>query len=138
VNETDIRGIALGMSLISQTSPQMCTVEDVKLYGNAIVLRVEPYQSLLAMHKKMNHKLQEVTNNQYQFQVKGRFDPHLTIGRIRNLTSLNALHKHQIVNLVTENFRGTPFLIQQAALLRRIPKDSTPDYQSIQMYSLRG
>ena len=137
VQVADLRTIAVGMSNVSQASPFMANIEEIKLYGTAIVLRLEPYQQLLTIHKKMNLKLMEVTQSQYQFQVKGRFDPHLTIGRLRNINALNPLHKHQFLNMITEQFKGYSFLIQQAALLRRASEHSTPAYQSIQLYPLR-
>lgn len=138
VEEVDFRKIALGMTAISQSPPLMANVEEVRVYGNAIVLRIEPYQQLLNIHKKMNVKLIEISNHQYHFQVKARFDPHLTIGRIRNVYALNPLHKQQFINLVEEQFRMNAFLIQQAALMRRMPENTTPAYQVIQLYSLRG
>lgn len=138
VHQTDLRNIASGMSSISQTGPLMANVEEIKLYGNAIVLRLEPYQQFLAIHKKMNLKLMEITQSQYQFQVKGRFDPHLTIGRLRNVNALNPLHKHQFLTMLEEQFRGYSFLIQQAALLHRTSEHSISAYQSIQLYPLHG
>lgn len=138
VNEADLRLIALGMSSVSQTAPFMANAEEIRVYGNAVVLRIEPYHQLLSIHKKMNHKLQEATQNQYQFQVKGRFDPHITIGRLRNLNALNPLHKHQFINLIGEQFKATSFLIQQAALMRHLPDNAVPAYQTIQLYPLRG
>ncbi len=137
VNESDIRAIALGMSTVSQNSALMGTAEVVKLYGNAIVLKIEPYQMLAAIHKKMNQKLLEVTNQQYHFEAKHRFDPHLTIGRIQNVQALNPLHKQQLLSLIETQFRGYSFLIQQAALMRRLPEKATSPYQSIQLYNLR-
>jgi 2'-5' RNA ligase len=137
VDDTDVRAVTLGMVAVSQTSPFMCNVEEIRVYGNAVVLRLEPYQQLLTIHKKMNQKLMEVSEGRYQFSVKGRFDPHLTVGRIRNLRALNPLHKHQFMSLIEEQFRSTSFLIQQAALLRRMPESATPAYQNIQLYTLR-
>jgi len=140
ININDIRTVSVGMASISQFSPFMTNVEEVRLYGNAIVLRVEPYQHLLSIHKKMNHKLMEITNNLYQFHVKGRFDPHLTIGRLRNVQLLNPLHRQQFLQLVQEQFRGYSFLIQQATLLRRFREgdhEGGSSYETIHLYSLR-
>jgi 2'-5' RNA ligase len=137
VNESDIRAIALGMSIISQSSALMASGEQVKLYGNAIVLKIEPYQVLSTLNKKMNQKLIEITNQQYHFEAKHRFDPHLTIGRIQNLQALSALHKEQLISLIETQFTGYSFLIQQAALMRRLPEKATSPYQSIQLYNLR-
>jgi 2'-5' RNA ligase len=138
VDEAAFRTIANGLLPVTQSRPFMANVEEIRLYGNAIVLRVEPYQQLLNIHKKMNEKLEEVSNKLYQFESKKRFDPHLTVGRIKNLAALNPLHKHQLMTLVQEQFRGYSFLIQQAALLRRLPENATPAYQSIQLYTLQG
>lgn len=138
VKEEDLRGIAIGMAGIAQFSRFMANGEDIKLYGNAIVLRVEPYQTFYKIHKKLNQKLMELSQNQYQFQVRNRFDAHLTIGRLRNLSVLNPLHKQQFLNLIQEQFRSVAFLIQQAALLCRSSETTTPAYQSIQLYSLKG
>lgn len=138
VPENDVRKIALEMSGIAQNAPFMANVEDIKIYGNAIVLRCEPYHRFLAIHKKMNQKLQESTNNRYQFDSKKRYDAHLTIGRIRNVKVLNPLHMQQLLSLVQEQFRGCTFLIQQAALMRRVRENAIPAYQTIQLYRLTG
>ncbi len=137
VKENDIRNVALAMSTISSMSPFMANVEEVRGYGNAIVLKIEPYQQLLSIHKKMNQKLIEATQNQYQFDNKNRFSPHITIGRVQNLAALNQTHKHQLLNLIQEQFSGYSFLIQQAALMRRLPEKAAPNYQSIQLYTFR-
>ncbi|MBS0287467.1 MAG: 2'-5' RNA ligase family protein [Proteobacteria bacterium] len=137
VIETDIRSIALAMSTISQQSPFMANVEAVHGYGNAIVLKIEPYQQLLNIHKKMHQKLVEATEDKYHFDTKHRFSPHITIGRVQNLAALNQAHKQQLLSLIQEQFSGYSFLIQQAALLRRLPEKATPSYQNIQLYNLR-
>ncbi len=138
VEESDIRPIALGMTLVSQTAPFMANGEEIKLYGNAIVVRVEPYQQFLSMHKKMQKKLMEGSNQRYQFQEKGRFDPHLTLGRIQNLHAVNTHHQHQLLALIQEQFKNCSFLVQQAALMRRVSERVTPIYQTIQLYPLQG
>jgi 2'-5' RNA ligase len=138
VDQTDLRTIALSFVTLAQNSPIMVTVEDIRLYGNAIVLRVEPIQTLHVIHKTMNQKLIEATNNKYQFQVKGRFDPHLTVGRVKNLSALNPQHKHQLMSLVEQQCKGYSFLIQQVALMHRLPEKAVPAYQSIQLYTFRA
>jgi 2'-5' RNA ligase len=138
VDEKDIRLISMGMSLLSQTIPFMASGEEIRLYGNAIVLRLEPYQNLLAIHKKLNQKLIELSENQYHFDVKGRFDPHLTLGRIKNLPALNPLHRQQFLSLLSEQIKSPSFLIQQGALLRRNAENVTPGYQILHLYPLRG
>lgn len=137
VNETDIRNIALAMNSVEQNSPIMATVDEVRGFGNAIVLKIGPYQQLFNIHKKLNQKLTELTQNQYQFDAKHRFSPHITIGRVQNLAALNQQHKHQLLNLIQEQFSGYSFLIQQLALLRRGPEKAIPVYQNIQLYTLR-
>lgn len=137
VNETDIRSIALSMNSISTQSPFMANVEEVRGYGNAIVLKIEPYQQLLTIHKKMNQKVIDATQNQYHFDSKNRFSPHITIGRVQNLEALNQTHKHQLLNLIQEQFNGYAFLIQQAALMRKVSERTAPHYQNIQLFNFR-
>jgi len=137
VQNKDIRAISLSMTSVSQVPPFMATVEKVRLYGNAIVLCVEPYQQFLKIHQKMDSKLKEATLNRYQFHLKGRFDPYMIVGRIKNLRDLNLAHKQDFMNLVEEQLRSFAFLIQQAALLLRLPESSTPAYQTIQLFNLQ-
>lgn len=138
VQEKDIRMIALALSAVTQTRPFMANGEEVKLYGNAIVLRVEPFDVLQRLHKKMNQKLMESTNNQYQFFLKGRFDPYLLIGRIKNMSALNPTHKAQFMQMLSQTLHGYSFLVQQAGLVQRLPDKSKQAYQVIQQYPLRG
>lgn len=137
VNEIDLRGIALSLTSVGQTASFMSTVEDIKLFGNTIVLKLQPYPVFLSIHKKMNQILLTQTQNQYHFDDKKRYDPHITIGRIKNLPALNQLHKQQLISLCQEQFRSTSFLIQQAALLRRRAENSIPAYQTLQLYTLK-
>ncbi len=125
------------MNAITQHSPLMANVGEVRGFGNAIILKVEPYQTLLAIHKSMNQKLIEATQHKYHFEAKHRFSPHLTLGRVQNMEALNQVHKHQLLNLIQEQFGSYSFLIQQVALLRRLPEKSTSVYQNIQLYTLR-
>jgi 2'-5' RNA ligase len=134
VEESDLRKVALDLASVSQNAPFMANVEEIKIYGSAIVLRCEPYHRFLAIHKKMNQKMIEGSSGRYQFESKKRYDSHLTIGRIKNLNSLNALHLQQLLGLIQEQFRSCSFLIQQCALMRRIAENTAPSYQSIQLY----
>lgn len=134
VEESDLRKVALDLASVSQNAPFMANVEEIKIYGSAIVLRCEPYHRFLAIHKKMNQKLIEGSSGRYQFESKKRYDSHLTIGRIKNLNALNALHLQQLLGLIQEQFRSCSFLIQQCALMRRIAENTAPSYQSIQLY----
>jgi 2'-5' RNA ligase len=136
VEEKDIRTIALGMSDVSKNAPFMANVEDVRIYGTAIVLRVEPHHRFLAIHKAMNQKLLDISNQQYHFLMDRRYDAHLTIGRIRNLKVVNPLHKQQLIQQIEAQFQNYSFLIQQAALLRHGPEHSVPIYQTVQQYLL--
>ncbi len=138
VEESDLRKVALDLASISQNAPFMANVEEIKIYGSAIVLRCEPYHRFLAMHKKMNQKLNEGSNGQYQFESTKRYDSHMTIGRIRNLNALNPMHLQQLLGLIQEQFRSCSFLIQQCALMRRIAENTVPTYQSIQLYRFTG
>ncbi|MCS5711577.1 2'-5' RNA ligase family protein [Candidatus Berkiella aquae] len=138
VEENDLRKIALDLSSVSQNAPFMANVEEIKIYGTAIVLRCEPYHRFLSIHKKMNQKLHEGSLNRYQFDVKKRYDAHMTIGRIRNVKALNPLHMQQLLSLIQEQFRGYSFLIQQGALMRRIAENAVPSYQTIQLYRFTG
>ncbi len=137
VEEGELRNVALAMSILSQNSPFMATVEDVRGYGNAIVLRIEPYQQLLSIHKKLHQKLIEATQNKYEFDTRHRFSPHITIGRVQNLSALNQAHKQQLLGIIQEQFRGYSFLIQQAALMRKLPEKAQPSYQNIQLFNFR-
>ncbi|MGE3318475.1 MAG: 2'-5' RNA ligase family protein [Candidatus Berkiella sp.] len=136
VEEGDIRKIALDLMGVSQNAPFMANVEEIKIYGSAIVLRCQPYHRFLAMHKKMNQSLMEGSQGQYQFDVKKRYDAHLTIGRIRNANALNPLHMQQIIGLIQEQFKNVTFLIQQCALMRRVQENAP--YQTIQLYRFIG
>lgn len=136
VEETDIRKVALELASIAQNAPFMANVEEIKIYGSAIVLRCQPYHRFLAMHKKMNQLLTEGSKGQYQFDVKKRYDAHLTIGRIRNAKALNPLHLEQLLGLIQEQFRNSTFLIQQCALMRRVQENAP--YQTIQLYRFIG
>lgn len=136
VKQQDIRTISSAMSGVSQTAPFMANTEELRIYGTAIVLRVEPYQRLLAIHKKMNQRLIEMTHHQYQFEAKHHFDPHLTIGRIRNWQVLNPLHRQQFLEILRVNLGQFSFLIQQAGLLYRA--DPKMNYQAVQIYALNG
>lgn len=138
VDLNDIRNIALGFSPISQFAPIMANAEEIRIYGNAIVLRLEPQHRFLAIHKKMNQKLAEVSQNRYAFLVKKHFDPHLTIGRVKNWQVLNPIHKQQFMSLIKEQFQTLSFLIQQAALLHHVGEAAVPTYQAIQKYSFNG
>ena len=133
VEESDLRKASLLLTSVSQNAPFMANVEEIKIYGSAIVLRCQPYHRFLDMHKKMNQKLIEGFEGKYQFDVKKRYDAHMTIGRIRNVNALNPLHMQQLLGLIQEQFRSCTFLIQQCALMRRI-EDAAPSYQIIQQY----
>jgi 2'-5' RNA ligase len=137
VEPADIRQIALGFMPITQNAPFMAHVEGIRLYGNAIVLQIGPIQLLQSIHRKMHQRLLEISNHKYDFLMDKRFDPHLTIGRIRNLKALNPLHKDQLMQLVEAQFRQTGFLIQQAALLKHTQETAVPSYQILQQYLFR-
>jgi 2'-5' RNA ligase len=136
VEEASLRSIAQGFMEVAKTAPFLAKVEEIRLYGNAVVLRVEPNQLLGSLHKKMNQKLLEVSNERYSFLMHKRYDAHITLGRIRNIQSLNAAHKQQLIGLLEEQFRHNSFLIQQAGLLRRTSEKAVPAYQVIQQYLL--
>lgn len=137
VDQADVRSISLALSAIAQQSPIMANVAQVRGFGNAIALIIEPHQQLLSIHRKLNQKLIEATNNKYHFDTKNRFSPHISIGRVQNLAALNQTHKNQLLDLIQTQFSGYSFLIQQAALMRRLPEKATPHYQSIQLYTMR-
>jgi 2'-5' RNA ligase len=130
----DFRNIALSFMPITKTTPFMAHVEGIKLYGNAIVLQVGPAQQLQSLHRKMNQRLGESSNQQYQFATDKRFDPHMTLGRIRNIQALNGQHRDQFLALIETQFRQYGFLIQQAALLRHADTPTVPSYQTLQQY----
>lgn len=137
IEESDMRSVALAMSSVSQNAPFMVNTKDIRIYGNTIVLRPEPQHPFMNIYKKTNQKLAESTDNKYQFQTKERFDPHIVLGRIKNLQSVNPLHKQQFLHLLEEQFKTYSFLIQQAALVHRLPENAHPAYQTIQPYPLR-
>jgi 2'-5' RNA ligase len=137
VDPKDIKQIVPAFNPITQSPAFMAHVAEVKAYGTAIVLRLEPYPHFSALHKKMNHQLMEATENRYQFDTKKRYDPHITIGRIRNLSALNLLHQQQFLSLVQAQFSNYSFIIQQAALLHRAADPhAMPTYETIQLYTL--
>lgn len=137
VAQSDFRSIALGFMPVSQNPPFMAHVEGVRLYGNAIVLQTGPIQQFQSIHRKMHQRLLEISNHRYDFAMDHRYDPHLTIGRIRNLQALNPQHREQFRSLVETQFKQYSFLIQQAALLRHSNEPSGPVYQILQQYLLR-
>lgn len=136
IAEKDISIVAMSMASISQISSFMAQVGEVKLYGNAIVLRMHPYPRFLNIHDKMQQKLLAISNHQYQFDMQHKYDPHLTVGRIKNMAAINAAHKMQLLNLIAEKLRSFSFLIQQAALMRRVPENTIPVYEKIKLYTL--
>lgn len=137
VEPKDFRTIALGFMPVTQNAPIMAHVEGIRLYGNAIVLQVGPIQPLQSIHRKMHQRLLECSEHRYDFLMDKRFDPHLTIGRIRNLRDLNPLHKEQLLGLIEAQFRSMSFLIQQAALLKHTQETAVPSYQVLQQYLFR-
>ena len=139
IEENEFRKIALALTEVSRNAPFMAHTSEVRAYGNALVLRMEPHPHFLSIHRKMNQALLTNTEQQYQFDTQKRFDPHITVGRIRNLDSLNLMHRQQLLSLVAEQFQNVSFLIQQAALLRRSPRSqSLPAYETLQLYPLNG
>lgn len=138
VEQKDFRMIAMALHSVTESSRFMTNFGAIKLYGSAVVLCLEPYHSFFNLHKKMNQKLQEVSQQKYQFETQKRYTPHMTLGRIRNPQALNELHKQQFSSLVEEQFRETPLLIQQAALMRRVGEGNGPIYQTLQLYPFRG
>lgn len=139
VDEKDLRSVAVGLTSISRATPFMAHAAEIKAYGNAIVMRMEPYPHFHSLHKKMNMQLSEQTQERYHFDTKKRYDPHMTIGRIKNLNALNLLHKQQLLSLVEEQFKNVSFLVQQAALMHRMgePRGQIA-YQILQPYPLTG
>lgn len=138
VDQSDLRMVALALAEISKTSLFMVNFGSIKLYGNALVLCLEPYHSFANLHKKMNQKLQEGTSERYQFDTSKRYMPHMTLGRIRNIQAINALHKQQLISLMEEQFQSTTMTIQQAALMRHVSETGGPVYQTLQLYPFRG
>ncbi|MFI4938195.1 MAG: 2'-5' RNA ligase family protein [Candidatus Berkiellales bacterium] len=136
VEEKDIRTIAVGLSTASHNASFMANVGSIRLYGSAIVLRMEPYHVFYKIHQQMQQKLIENTQQKYQFDTRKRYDPHVTIGRIRNLRDVNAFHKQQLLSMIEDQFRACTVMIQQAALLRRLPQESGDNYQTLQLYTL--
>jgi 2'-5' RNA ligase len=137
VDSADLRSIVVGFSSISQFTPLMANAEEIRIYGNAIVMRLEPLHRFLTIHKKMNQKLVEVSENRYHFFEKRHYDPHLTLGRVRNWQVLNPQHKEQFLNLIKEQFQGQSFLIQQAALMYSLGENKVPTYGTIHKYNLK-
>lgn len=138
VEQQDFRMIAMALNSVTESSRFMTNFGAIKLYGHALILSLEPYHSFFNLHKKMNQKLQDASQQKYQFETGKRYSPHLTLGRLRNAAMLNALHKQQLISLVEEQFRDTPLLIQQAALIRRVGEGNGPVYQTLQLYPFRG
>lgn len=138
VEQRDLPLIILALAGVCETPYFMANYGAIKLYGSTLVLSLEPYHSFSNLHKKMNQKLQEGTANRYQFDTNKRYAPHITLGRIRNISALNLLHKQQLVTLVEEQFQNTTFLIQQAALMRHMSENGGPVYQTLKLYPFRG
>jgi 2'-5' RNA ligase len=138
VDPKDIRMIAVAMTSVAEAARFMTNFGAIKLYGSALVLCLEPYHSFFNIHKKMNQKLQESSQQKYHFETSKRYTPHITLGRIRNAQALNELHKQQFISLAEEQFRESPLLIQQAALMQRVGEGHGPIYQAVHLYPFRG
>lgn len=138
VEQKDFRIIVTALHSVTESSRFMANFGAIKLYGGAVILSLEPYHSFFNLHKKMNQKLQEASQQKYQFETGKRYMPHITLARIRNVQALNELHKQQFISLVEEQFREMPLLIQQAALMRRIGEGNGPIYQTLHLYPFRA
>lgn len=140
VSEKDVKPIALHMASISEITPFLATGGGIRVYGDAVILRLEPHHRFLAIHKKMDQKLLEATQNTYHFHIRSRYDPHLLLGRIQNVQALNFSHKKQLIDLAEKHFSDCSFLVQQAALIRRTTRQSRNAalYETVQPYPLQG
>lgn len=139
VEDTDLRAIAQSFLFLNQTTKFLATIKDVRIFGNAIVLRMEPYQTFLGLFKKMKQQLQNTLENKYQFKEHDRFDAHITIGRIQTPRTLTNTQKLQLCNIVGEQFVNTTIVIQQVALMQRIPDHLAKNAKSAQQYqALQG
>lgn len=139
----DIQTLSRSFQYLTQATKFMATVKDVRIYGNAIVLRLEPYQTFLGLHQKLKQALQGYQDGKYHLKEQTRYDPHLTIGRIHYPRMLNDKLKHQLVSMISEPFTNTSLLIQQAALMQRLPthvlktSNSPQTYQVLQGYMFK-
>lgn len=138
VQDIDLRAIAQNFLFLNQTSKFLATIKDVRIFGNSIVLRMEPYQTFLGLFKKMKQQLQVTLQNKYQFKEHARFDAHITIGRIQAPRVLTPQQKLQLCNIVAEQFANTTILIQQVALMQRIPAHLVRNAKSAQYQALQG
>ena len=136
VETNDAQALAQGFTILKDTTKFLATVKDVRIYGNAIVLRLEPYQTFLGLFKKLKNQLQTVLDNKYHFKEHARFDAHLTIGRIQSPRVLNTTQQYQLTAMISEQFVNASFLIQQTALMQRIPENIAKMSKSAQVYQV--
>lgn len=140
VDIRDVQTLAQGFALVKETTKFLATIKDVRIYGNAIVLRLEPQQIFLGILKKLKTQLQTLLDNKYQFREHSRFDPHITIGHIQSPRTLSALQQHQLTSMITEPFVNMSILVQQAALMQRIQNNTNQSvqvYQALQAYPFK-
>lgn len=140
VDIPDVPALAQGFTLIKETPKFLATIKDVRIYGNALVLRLEPQQIFLGIFKKLKTQLQTLLDNKYQFKEHARFDPHITIGHIQSPRTLSTLQQHQLVSMIAEPFVNMPILVQQAALMQRIQNNTSQSaqvYQTLQAYPFK-
>lgn len=136
VEEKAIPVIAQCFQPMTKFTKFMANVKDVRIFGNAIVLRLEPYQTFLNLFKTLKTQLQTVADGQYHFTEHARFEAHLTIGRIKSPHVLGSVQKQQLITMVAEQFVRISFLIQQGALMQRLPDDILKQMKSAQVYDV--
>lgn len=136
VDPADFQAIAQSFAVLTQSTKFISQVKDVRIFGNAIVLRLEPLQNFLVLYRKLKHQLQEVLTGKYAFKEHGRFEAHLTVGRIKSPRVLTHMQKAQLITTVSEQFVNTTFLVQQASLMQRIPETFSSKAKSSQVYQV--
>lgn len=143
VFDKDIQALAMCFQCITSSSKFLASVKDVRIFGNAVVLRLEPYQSFLNLFKKLKQQLQNTLDGKYHFKEHNRFEAHLTIGRIKSPKTMSHAQRHQLTSMIDEQFQNVSIMIQQGALCHRLPEEyikkasSAQVYQAIQGYPFK-
>lgn len=139
VKKIDYSHIANCFSNIAFYAAFVASTTSIKLYGNAITLSLTPLQPFVELHKEMKQKLIEGTQNQYRFDTHKGYEPHITIGKIRNLAKHQCTQKQTLIQRLQPIFQSTNLRIQQAALLHRVREGPlVPVYQALQVYRFKG
>lgn len=136
VADTDTRLLGTHFLTLAKNASFMARVTQVKLYGSALVLCLDPYNKFHAMHKLIKVGLKDCFEGKYSLEDNKRFDPHMTIGRLLPGPHIGPQQKFQFTNMIQEQFANFGFMVQQAGLMRRKKENTLPHYELLHPYNL--